>query len=115
MSHQVHVIDHPLVQHKLTLIREVSRSTKSFRELVTELSALLAYEVTRDMPMHEVQIQTPLEPMTSRLIDGKKIVFVVQDGKAVKREVTTGLEQGILVQILEGVQPGEQVVEKRGV
>ncbi|MFK7962371.1 MAG: uracil phosphoribosyltransferase [Burkholderiaceae bacterium] len=76
MNAQVHVIEHPLVQHKLTLIREVSRSTKSFRELVNELSALLAYEVTRDMPMHEVQIETPLEPMTSRLIDGKKIVFV---------------------------------------
>lgn len=76
MKQQVHIIDHPLVQHKLTLIREASRSTKSFRELVTELSALLAYEVTRDMPMHEVQIETPLEAMTSRLIDGKKIVFV---------------------------------------
>lgn len=76
MVQQVQVIEHPLVQHKLTLIREVSRSTKSFRELVTELSGLLAYEVTRDMPMHEVQIETPLESMTSRLIDGKKIVFV---------------------------------------
>ncbi len=76
MTQQVHIIDHPLVQHKLTLIREASRSTKSFRELVTELSALLAYEVTRDMPMHEVRIETPLEAMTSRLIDGKKIVFV---------------------------------------
>jgi len=76
MSAQIHVIEHPLVQHKLTLIREASRSTKSFRELVNELSALLAYEVTRDMPMHEVQIETPLETMTSRLIDGKKIVFV---------------------------------------
>jgi len=76
MSAQIHVIEHPLVQHKLTLIREASRSTKSFRELVNELSALLAYEVTRDMPMHEVQIDTPLETMTSRLIDGKKIVFV---------------------------------------
>ncbi|MGH1358984.1 MAG: uracil phosphoribosyltransferase [Burkholderiaceae bacterium] len=76
MTQQIHVIDHPLVQHKLTLIREASRSTKSFRELVTELSALLAYEVTRDMPMHEVQIETPLESMKSRLIDGKKIVFV---------------------------------------
>ncbi len=76
MTPTINVIEHPLVQHKLTLIREVSRSTKSFRELVTEISALLAYEVTRDMPMHEVQIQTPLEPMTARLIDGKKIVFV---------------------------------------
>lgn len=76
MNDQIHVIDHPLVQHKLTLIREASRSTNSFRRLLNEISALLAYEVTREMPMHEVQIQTPLETMTSRLIDGKKIVFV---------------------------------------
>lgn len=76
MHEHVHVIDHPLVQHKLTLIREESRSTNSFRRLVTEISALLAYEVTRDMPMHDVEIKTPFETMTSRLIDGKKIVFV---------------------------------------
>ncbi|MEZ5651601.1 MAG: uracil phosphoribosyltransferase [Burkholderiaceae bacterium] len=76
MSDQVRVIDHPLVQHKLTLIREKSRSTNSFRRLVTELASLLVYEVTRDMPMHEVEIETPLEPMRAHLIDGKKIVFV---------------------------------------
>jgi uracil phosphoribosyltransferase len=73
---QVHVIDHPLVQHKLTLMRRKDASTNSFRRLLSETSALLAYEVTRDLTMHEVRIDTPLEPMTSRLIDGKKIVFV---------------------------------------
>ncbi|MCA3178212.1 MAG: uracil phosphoribosyltransferase [Burkholderiaceae bacterium] len=73
---QVHVIDHPLVQHKLTLMRRRETSTNSFRRLLSELSMLLAYEVTRDMPMHEVEIETPLETMTSRLIDGKKTVFV---------------------------------------
>ncbi|RPH46116.1 MAG: uracil phosphoribosyltransferase [Burkholderiales bacterium] len=72
----VHVIDHPLVQHKLTLLRRKETSTNSFRRLLSELSMLLAYEVTRDMPMHEVDIETPLEPMRSRLIDGKKTVFV---------------------------------------
>ena len=72
----VHVIDHPLVQHKLTLMRRKDASTNSFRRLLSETSALLAYEVTRDLTMHEVRIDTPLEPMTSRLIDGKKIVFV---------------------------------------
>ena len=72
----VHVIGHPLVQHKLTLMREQSRSTKGFRQLLNEIGMLLAYEVTRDMPMHEVEIETPLEPMRSRLIDGKKTVFV---------------------------------------
>ena len=76
MTAAVHVIDHPLVQHKLTLLRRKETSTNSFRRLLTELSMLLAYEVTRDMPMHEVEIETPLEPMRSRLIDGKKTVFV---------------------------------------
>ncbi|MEI7447224.1 MAG: uracil phosphoribosyltransferase [Burkholderiales bacterium] len=76
MDAGVHVIDHPLVQHKLTLMRRKETSTNSFRRLLSELSMLLAYEVTRDMPMHEVEIETPLETMTSRLIDGKKTVFV---------------------------------------
>jgi uracil phosphoribosyltransferase len=73
---QVHLIEHPLVQHKLTLMRRRETSTNSFRRLLSELSMLLAYEVTRDMPMHEVEIETPLETMRSRLIDGKKTVFV---------------------------------------
>ncbi|PZO13673.1 MAG: uracil phosphoribosyltransferase [Burkholderiales bacterium] len=75
MSRDVHVIDHPLVQHKLTLMRRKDTSTKSFRELVHELSALLAYEITRDIPMQEIEIETPLEKMTSRVIDGKKVVL----------------------------------------
>ncbi|HSX93830.1 MAG TPA: uracil phosphoribosyltransferase [Hydrogenophaga sp.] len=75
MARDVHVISHPLVQHKLTLMRRKDTSTKSFRELVHELSALLAYELTRDMPMQEIDIETPLEPMKSRVIDGKKIVL----------------------------------------
>jgi uracil phosphoribosyltransferase len=72
----VHVINHPLVQHKLTLMRKKEASTNSFRRLLNELAALMAYEVTRDMPMSEVQIETPLETMTARVIDGKKLVFV---------------------------------------
>ena len=76
MTAQVHVIDHPLVQHKLTLMRKKETSTTSFRRLVNELSTLMAYEVSRDMPMHEVTIQTPMETMQSKLIDGKKVVFV---------------------------------------
>lgn len=75
MARDVHVITHPLVQHKLTLMRRKDTSTKSFRELVHELSALLAYELTRDMPMQEIDIETPLEAMKSRVIDGKKIVL----------------------------------------
>ena len=72
----VHVIDHPLVQHKLTLMRRKDASTNTFRRLLNELSALMAYEVTRDMPMQSIEIETPLETMTSKVIDGKKLVFV---------------------------------------
>jgi uracil phosphoribosyltransferase len=75
MSRDVHIINHPLVQHKLTLMRRKDTSTKSFRELVHELSALLAYELTRDMPMQHIEIETPLEKMMSPVIDGKKIVL----------------------------------------
>ena len=76
MAHNVHVIDHPLVQHKLTLLRKKETSTTSFRRLLTEIGSLMAYEVTRDVSMHEVLIETPLETMYSKLIDGKKLVFV---------------------------------------
>lgn len=72
----VHLIDHPLVQHKLTLMRRKDASTNTFRTLLNELSMLLAYEVTRDMPMQDIEIETPLEVMTSKVIDGKKLVFV---------------------------------------
>ena len=72
----VHLIDHPLVQHKLTLMRRKDASTTTFRTLLNELSMLMAYEVTRDMPMQDVEIETPLEVMTSKMIDGKKLVFV---------------------------------------
>ena len=76
MPRTVHVLDHPLIQHKLTLMRKKETSTTSFRRLLTEIGSLMAYEVTREMPMHEVEIETPLEKMTARLIDGKKLVFV---------------------------------------
>jgi uracil phosphoribosyltransferase len=72
----VHLIDHPLVQHKLTLMRNKEASTNSFRSLLNELSSLMAYEVTRDMALQDVQIETPLETMTAKQIDGKKLVFV---------------------------------------
>jgi len=76
MPANVNVFDHPLVQHKLTLLRKKETSTTSFRRLLNEIGSLMAYEVTRSMPMHEVMIQTPLETMNSKLIDGKKLVFV---------------------------------------
>jgi len=78
MTHgsNVHLIDHPLVQHKLTLMRSKEASTNSFRRLLNELSMLMAYEVTRDMPMQDIEIETPLEKMKAKVIDGKKLVFV---------------------------------------
>jgi uracil phosphoribosyltransferase len=72
----VHLIDHPLVQHKLTLMRKKEASTNSFRRLLNELSMLMAYEVTRDMATQDVEIETPLEKMTGKAIDGKKLVLV---------------------------------------
>jgi uracil phosphoribosyltransferase len=72
----VHLIDHPLVQHKLTLMRRKDASTNTFRTLLHELSSLMAYEVTRDMPVQDIDIETPLETMTGKMIDGKKLVFV---------------------------------------
>ena len=73
----VHVIDHPLVQHKLTLMRQKDRSTNSFRRLLHEIGMLMAYEVTREMPTSLIEIETPLETMQAPVIDGKKTVFVV--------------------------------------
>jgi len=72
----VTIVDHPLVQHKLTLIRDKSISTKSFRELLKEIGMLLCYEVTRDLPLAEVVVETPLAAMHSAKIAGKKLVFV---------------------------------------
>ncbi|MES2400457.1 MAG: uracil phosphoribosyltransferase [Pseudomonadota bacterium] len=73
---KVHLVNHPLVQHKLTLMRRKDASTNTFRTLLNEVSMLMAYEVTRDMPMQDIEIETPLEIMTSKVIDGKKLVFV---------------------------------------
>src|SRR5437763_13652061 len=76
MPRTVHVFDHPLIQHKLTLMRRRETSTTSFRRLLNEIGSLMAYEVTREMPTQELEIETPLECMTGRVIDGKKLVVV---------------------------------------
>jgi uracil phosphoribosyltransferase len=72
----VYVVSHPLVQHKLTLMRRQEASTNSFRRLLNEISMLMAYEVTADMPMQTIEIETPMEKTTGKVIDGKKLVFV---------------------------------------
>ncbi|MGH7419710.1 MAG: uracil phosphoribosyltransferase [Candidatus Rokuibacteriota bacterium] len=73
---EVVVIRHPLVQHKLGLMRMRDTSTSEFRSLLAEISMLLAYEVTRDLPTHEVAAETPVAATTVQLLDGKKIVLV---------------------------------------
>ncbi len=72
---RVYHVTHPLVQHKLTLMRNKQASSTSFRTLLGELAMLMAYEITRDMPTQLVEIETPLETMRSPMIDGKKLVF----------------------------------------
>ena len=76
VAHRVHHLTHPLIQHKLTLMREKSRSTTSFRTLMNEIAMLMAYEVTRDMTTSLIEVETPLEKTMSPVIDGKKTVFV---------------------------------------
>jgi uracil phosphoribosyltransferase len=76
MPTRIHHLAHPLIQHKLTLMREKERSTYSFRTLMNEIAMLMAYEVTRDMPTQLVEIETPLETMRSPMIEGRKTVFV---------------------------------------
>jgi uracil phosphoribosyltransferase len=71
----VTIVSHPLVQHKLTLLREKNASTKLFRELLQEIGMLLCYEVTRDLPLSEIDIETPLARMKTLQIAGKKLVF----------------------------------------
>ncbi len=71
----VTVVDHPLVQHKLTLMRDTKRSTKGFRQLLHEIGMLLCYEVTRDLPLDLVDIETPLALMKAPVLAGKKLVF----------------------------------------
>src|SRR3569833_4443029 len=98
MQNNVHVIDHPLVQHKLSLMRNKEASTNSFRRLLNELAALMTYEVTRDVALQDVEVETPLEKMTTKVIDGKKLVFV-----SIQR-AGTGILDGML-----SVVPGARV------
>jgi uracil phosphoribosyltransferase len=96
----VTLITHPLVQHKLTLLRQKERSTSSFRTLLSEISMLLVYEVTRDLPLVFQEIETPLAPMRAPLIDGKKVVLlnILRAG--------TGMVEGML-RILPSARVGQ--------
>ncbi len=76
MSENVHVIDHPLVQHKLSMMRKKDTSTQDFRTLLREIAVLMGYEVFRDLPTKEVEIETPLEKMKTQRLSGKKLCIV---------------------------------------
>lgn len=73
---QVHVLDHPLIQHKLSLIRDEKTGSKDFRELVEEVAMLMAYEVTRDFPLEEVEVKTPVATTKTKMISGRKVGLV---------------------------------------
>lgn len=71
----VTIVDHPLVQHKLTILRDKETSTRSFRQLLREVATLLCYEVTRDLPLEDIDIETPVMQMRGKRLAGKKLVF----------------------------------------
>ena len=73
---KVVIMDHPLIKHKLTMLRDKNTGSKEFRELVTEISTLMAYEVTRDFPLQDIEIETPITKMMSPVISGKKVGLV---------------------------------------
>jgi uracil phosphoribosyltransferase len=73
---QLHIIDHPMIQHKLSIMRDIHTGSKDFRQLLTEISLLMGYEVTRDLPLEPVEIETPMRKMTARVISGKKLAIV---------------------------------------
>ena len=72
----VHVLDHPLIQHKLSILRDKDTGVKEFRELVGEIAALMCYEATRNLPTEEVEIETPIAIAKGRKLAGKKLVIV---------------------------------------
>src|SRR5699024_9557383 len=86
----VHVFDHPLIQHKLSYIRDVHTGTKEFRELVDEVGMLMAYEVTRNLELQDVEIETPVTKMIAKRLTGKKLAFITI------LRAGLGMTQGIL-------------------
>ena len=105
----VTVVDHPLVQHKLTLMRDKTTSTKGFRQLLREIATLLCYEVTRDLPLDPVDIETPLMPMRSHMLSGKKLVFapILRAGM--------GLLEGMLDLVPSAPRGAHRAVSRSGI
>lgn len=76
MENQIFIMDHPLIQHKLTFLRDKNTGTQQFRTLVSEIANLMCYEATRDLPLMEVQTETPMQMATTKVIAGRKLAFV---------------------------------------
>ena len=76
MASNLFIMDHPLIQHKLTLLRDKNTGTKEFKELVSEIAMLMCYEATRDLPLKEVEIETPVSIAKAKVISGRKLAFV---------------------------------------
>ena len=72
----LHIIDHPLVQHKISLLRDKNTGTKEFRELVSEIAMFICYEATRDLPLKEIELETPIAVAKTKVISGKKLAVV---------------------------------------
>ena len=73
---QLHIIDHPLITHKLSIMRNKRTGSKDFRELLDEIAMLMGYEITRDLPLEDIKIETPLVPMIAKTVSGKKLAIV---------------------------------------
>lgn len=76
MNDNIHILNHPLLQHKLTILRNKGTSTKDFRELVSEIAMLMTYEATRDLPLEDVEVETPVAPGVFKTLSGKKLAIV---------------------------------------
>ena len=76
MSNNLHIIDHPLIQHKLTIMRKIETGSKDFRQLLSEIALLMGYEITRDIPLHDIKLKTPICEMTAKEVEGKKLAIV---------------------------------------
>ena len=76
MDNQVFIMDHPLIQHKLTMLRDERTGSKEFRELVSEIATLMTYEATRDLTLEDVKVQTPVDVADAKVISGRKLAFI---------------------------------------
>ncbi|WP_303835141.1 uracil phosphoribosyltransferase [Ruminococcus flavefaciens] len=88
---ELHIIDHPLVQHKISLLRDKNTGTKEFRELVSEIAMFICYEATRDLPLKEIELETPLAVAKTKIISGRKLAFIpiLRAGLGMVEGVTT--------------------------